>query len=264
MTASGAGDGGMSGGRGPNPVRIGVLGPMEVLLDGEDLTPSAPMTRRTLAVLLLHANRVVPLSTLIDELWEGAPPRLARKTVQTYVYQLRQLLGPLAPDAIETRGSGYVLRLEAGELDLWEFERMSAEGRRALEDGDAEKAAVVLGEALDFWRGSAFADIVAPGPMLSARIAQVDDSRLHALELRIESELRLGRHRSLLGELFELTAIHPLHEEFTAQLMRAAYRSGRPGMALSAFTRLRSRLVEELGLEPSQRLCRLQQEVLSL
>jgi DNA-binding SARP family transcriptional activator len=245
-------------------VRIGVLGPVQVLLDGDDVTPSAPMARRALAVLLLQTNRFVQLSMLVDELWEGAPPRLARKTVQTYVYQLRQALGPLSPEVIETGANGYELHLGRGQLDLWEFESRSSEGRRALEAGDPESASLLLTEALDLWRGSAFADITSPGPMLSARIAQIDDSRLHTLELRIEAELRLGRHRSLLGELAELTALYPLHEEFTAQLMLAACRAGRRSMALVAFARLRRRLVEELGLEPSQRLRRLQEEALGM
>ncbi|UNS95746.1 AfsR/SARP family transcriptional regulator [Streptomyces tubbatahanensis] len=155
-----------------------------------------------------------------------------------------------------------MLPLAPGELDLWDFEQGLSRGSAALEEGDAERAAAVLREALDLWRGSAFADI-SPGPMLAARIAQIDEARLYALELRIESDLRLGRHRGLLGELAELTAIHPLHEEFTAQLMLAAQRSGQRGTALDAFTRLRSRLIDELGLEPSRRLSRLQQQVLS-
>lgn len=250
----------------PAALRIGVLGPLEVRTEGRDRTPTAPMARRALAALLLNANRLVSTSALIEELWECEPPRLARKTVQTYVYQMRQALRPdgsvgTRTDRLETGPGGYRLVLRPGELDLWEFEHRVARARIALSEGDAAEGARLLREGLGLWRGEPFAGLEA-GPLLTAQIAHLADSRLGALELRIDAELQLGRHRALVGELRKLTADHPLNERFTAQLMTAAYRAGQRGAALDAFTRLRRGLVDELGIEPSEQLQELQRTVL--
>lgn len=251
---------------GTHPLRVRILGPMEISGQGEDRTPSAPMARRLLAALLLHANEQVRTSTLIDELWDGEPPRLARKTIQTYVYQLRK--APLSAGAsgpgerVETCPIGYRIRLAPDELDLWQFERHLARARADLGDGDPESAARTLRVGLALWRGEAFADIET-GPALAARVSQLADTRLGALELRVEADLRLGRHQRLMAELRQLTADHPLNEEFAAQLMLAAYRSGQRGTALETFGQLRRYLVAELGIEPSHRLQRLQCDVLN-
>ncbi|WP_371572192.1 BTAD domain-containing putative transcriptional regulator [Streptomyces sp. NBC_01314] len=251
-------------GTGGGALRTRVLGPLEVRAQGEDRTPTAPMARRALAVLLLSANRLVSTSALIGELWEFDPPRLARKTVQTYVYQIRKALkcpGD-AGDRVRTGPGGYRIDLRPGELDLWEFEHGVVRARTALSEGDPRASAHLLRQALGLWRGEPFAGLDA-GPLLAAQIAQIADSRLGALELRITADLQLGRHRALVGELHQLTADHPFHEEFAAQLMLAAHRSGQRATALDAFTRLRRRLVDELGIEPSERLQRLQQDVLN-
>ncbi|MER5433861.1 AMP-binding protein [Streptomyces sp. NPDC002588] len=245
-------------------LRIGVLGPLEIRSQGEDRTPTAPMARRALAVLLLNANRLVSTSALIEELWESEPPRLARKTVQTYVYQIRKALHcPVNPcERVRTGSGGYRLDLQPGELDLWEFDHKVVRARSALGEGDPRTAAAVLREALALWRGEPFAGLET-GPLLAAQIAQIADSRLGALELRITADLHLGRHRGLVGELQQITGDHPLNEEFAAQLMLAAHRSGQRATALEAFARLRRALVDELGIEPSERLQKLQQDVLS-
>jgi DNA-binding SARP family transcriptional activator len=249
-------------------LRIGVLGPLEIRAQEEDRTedrtPTAPMARRALAVLLLNANRLVSTSALIEELWEFDPPRLARKTVQTYVYQMRKALRcPVDQvERVQTGPNGYRIDLRPGELDLWEFEHQVTRARTALSEGDPRTAAALLRQALALWRGEPFAGLET-GPLLAAQIAQIADSRLSALELRITADLQLGRHRGLVGELQQLTADHPLNEEFAAQLMHAAHRSGQRATALEAFARLRRRLVDELGIEPSERLQKLQQDVLN-
>ncbi|MFI9778649.1 BTAD domain-containing putative transcriptional regulator [Streptomyces sp. NPDC051956] len=245
-------------------LRIAVLGPLEVHAAGADRTPTAPMARRAMAMLLLSANRLVSVSALIDELWDADPPRLARKTVQTYVYQMRQALKcPVNPcERLETAPGGYRLALRPGELDLWEFEHRVAQARNFLSEGHPREAAKLVREGLGLWRGEPFAGL-ATGPLLAAQIAQIADSRLGAMELRIEADLQLGRHRDLLGELRRLTVGHPLNEQFAAQLMIAAHRAGQRSTALDAYTQLRGRLVDELGIEPSERLQRLQQDVLS-
>ncbi|MEV0844578.1 AfsR/SARP family transcriptional regulator [Streptomyces sp. NPDC049954] len=265
--ASGArerGPGQREAGQDAGALRVRVLGPLEVRAQGEDRTPTAPMARRVLAVLLLNANRLVSNSTLIEELWETDPPRLARKTVQTYVYQLRKALHcPVHPcERIRTGPNGYRIDLRPGELDLWEFEHGVRRARAALSEGDPRTAATLLREALALWRGEPYAGLET-GPLLSAQLPPLADLRLSALESRITADLHLGRHRALTGELRQLTADHPLNEEFTAYLMTAAHRSGQRATALEAFARLRRRLVDELGIEPSEHLQRLQQEVLT-
>ena len=256
-------------------LRIGVLGPLELHQGPADRTPTAPMALRLLAVLLLHANRAVPVTALIDELWDGTAPRRARQAVQTYVHQLRRALGTPAPGAgagtgvgagtgagIETLPGGYLLRLRPGQFDLWAFQGAVARARRDQEQGDDRGAAETLRAALGLWRGPAFAGIEA-GPLLAAHVAQLDDARTGALELRIAADLRLGRHRAVLGELMGLTVAHPHSEEFTAQLMTAAYRAGHRATALDAFRRLRRTLADDLGIDPSQRLHALHQDVLT-
>jgi DNA-binding SARP family transcriptional activator len=246
-------------------VEFAVLGPIEVHDEQIDVTPAAAMPRRVLATLLLHADQVVPIPTLIEELWDDEPPRLARKTVQTYVYQLRKALagGPTGEgrQLLETRPQGYRIMLQPGELDLRLFEQRARIGRAALASGDAGGAASSLREALEVWRGDALTDVV-PGPVLSAQTSRLEDSRRGVLEQRVEADLRLGRHRELIGELKALMIRYPGHEEFCAQLMVAAYRSGRRDESLGAYDRLRRLVVEQTGLEPSERLRRLQHAVL--
>lgn len=254
-----------SSGREVGTVQFAVLGPMEVHDEKVDVTPPAAMPRRVLATLLLHADQVVPIPTLIEELWDDEPPRLARKTVQTYVYQLRKALacGPTGGvrQLLETRPQGYRILLEPDELDLRLFEQRARIGRSALAAGDLGGAACSLRDALSVWRGDALTDLV-PGPVLSAQASRLEDARRGVLEQRVEADLRLGLHRELIGELKVLMTRYPGHEEFCAQLMVAAYRSGRRDESLAAYDRLRRVVVEQTGLEPSERLRRLQHAVL--
>lgn len=198
---------------GLSELRIKVLGPLEIHVGGEPRTLTAPMARRALAVLLLDANHLVSVQALVEELWDEEPPRLARKTVQTYIYQLRQALKGSADgdtgERLETGSGGYRLTARPGELDLWEFEQRVNRARAALASGAPEDAARLLREGLALWRGEPFAGLEA-GPLLAARIAQIGEARLAALELRIEADLQLGRHQGLVAELRRLTVDHPL------------------------------------------------------
>jgi DNA-binding SARP family transcriptional activator len=194
---------------------------------------------------------------VIEELWADDPPRLVRKIVQTYVSSLRKVVHRAIPaeqcPLLETRPGGYVLHLDRDQLAVWEFEALVDSGRAAMDAGDYASAAEMLRDALSLWRGGAVADI-EPGPLLSGRISQLEEMRLAALELRMDADMELGKHRLLLGELKMLTAYHPLHEEFCAQLMVAAYRAGQRRTALEAYGRLRSALVERTTGE-ARRCC---------
>ncbi|MFE6286049.1 BTAD domain-containing putative transcriptional regulator [Streptomyces sp. NPDC057877] len=257
-------------------MQIDVLGILDVRETGVSIAPTAPKPRQVLALLALHADQVVPVSALIDELWAGRPPRSARTTLQTYVLQLRDLItlaldkqasaaeGPRrsAKDVLVTAPGGYMLISgEDGVSDVREFERLAGQGYRAIDAGDFPGASRLLREALALWSGPAFAD-VQTGARLEMEAKRLEESRLCALDQRIEADLRLGRHRELLAELTVLTSRYRAHENLHAQFMLALHRSGRRGEALDVYHRLRSTLVRDLGLEPSARLRRLQQSIL--
>jgi DNA-binding SARP family transcriptional activator len=206
-----------------------------------------------LALLLLHANRVVSRDRLIDALWDGSPPETASTALQVHVSQLRKALGH---DAIVTEAPGYMVRVEPGALDLERFELL-------LEDAqgqDAETAAERLREALALWRGPPLADL--DDSVARAERAQLEERRASALEQRIEADLELGLHTELVPELETLVREDPLRERRRAQLMLALYRSGRQADALDTYRSGRKLLADELGLEPGGELRQLEKAIL--
>ena len=233
-----------------------LLGPLEVVGADGPLQLGGPKQRATLAILLLGANRVVPVERLADDLYHGAAPVTAVTQVQRQVSELRRLLG--AP-AIETRPPGYILRLTPEQLDLHRFERLT---ERAAQAGEAHEAADLLRAALGLWRGGALADL-ADEPFARAAIERLEEIRLAAIERRIDAELALGLHAELVGELQELVAAHSFGERFTRQLMLALYRSGRQTEALTIYRATREALVEEFGIEPTPSLRRLERAILT-
>jgi len=253
-------------------VDIQVLGALGVSQGGVSITPTAPKARQVLALLALHADQVVPVGALVEELWAGRPPRSARTTLQTYVLQLRELItaalarhpggGPLcAKDVLVTCPGGYRLSTGGGTSDVREFERLAGLGYRAMDAGDHPRAARLLREALALFSGAPFADVQA-GSQLETESQRLQESRLCALDQRIEADLRLGRHRELLAELTVLVGRYRTHENLHAQFMLALQRSGRRSEALDAYRRLRTTLVSELGIEPCAALRRLQRSIL--
>ncbi|MEU7067602.1 AfsR/SARP family transcriptional regulator [Streptomyces sp. NPDC053429] len=250
---------------------IEVLGTLAVREHGVSITPTALKPRQVLALLALHADQVVPVSALIEELWGGEPPRSARTTLQTYVLQLRSLITTAleqggddtrtAKDVLVTLPGGYLLNSNGGTSDVREFDRLAGLGYRAMDAGDHPGAARLLREALALWSGPAFAD-VAGGVQLDMECRRLEESRLCALDQRIDADLRLGRHRELLAELTVLASRYRTHENLHGQFMLALHRSGRRGEALDVYQRLRATLVRELGIEPSVALRRLQRSIL--
>src|SRR5439155_13010604 len=214
--------------------------------------------RALLAVLLLEANSVVSRDRLIDALWGENPPETARNTIQVYISQLRKFL---PEGALETAPPGYRLVIEADNIDLFEFVRLSEEGRTALDAGDAAGGADTLRAALSLWRGAPLADL-AWEPFAQAEIVRLEELRLAVLEDRIDADLALGRHGQLVGELEQLVGEHPLRERLRAQLMLSLYRSGRQADALAVYQRARRTLVEELGIEPGDSLRKLERAIL--
>ncbi len=236
-----------------------ILGPLEVEDDGRVAPLGGAKQRALLALLILHANEIVPRDRLIDNIWGDRAPETAATALQGYVSGLRKALGS---DRILTRAPGYVLQLDSSEVDLGRFERLAREGREALADGDAERAAALLSEALALWRGPPLADLDAT-PFAYAERLRLGELRVSAIEERIESELALGRHAALVAELEALLAEHPLRERLRGQLMLALYRCGRQAEALETYQEGRRLLVGELGLEPGTALRSLEQAILT-
>ncbi len=237
-----------------------LLGPLEVLADGSPISLGGPKQRATLAILLLHANRVVSVDRLADDLYAGAPPVTAVTQVQRQISDLRKALG--AGAAIETRPPGYLIRVGDAQVDLQRFERLGEEGRHALDRGDADAAAELLRAALALWRGAPLADL-AYEEFAQVPVARLEEIRLAALEDRVEAELALGRHAQLIGELEQLITEQPLRERFRAQLMLALYRAGRQAEALDVYRMTREELVHELGIEPGPPIRELERAILA-
>jgi SARP family transcriptional regulator, regulator of embCAB operon len=244
-----------------------VLGPLEVFHGDRICTPTPPKVSRVLALLLLRANQVVPMDALIEELWGEAPPMSAVGTAQTYIYQLRKALDPGAEqigggDWLVTKPPGYLMRVSPDQLDATAFDALSRQGRQMLERSRPEQASHLLRLALDLWKGPSLAN-VRRGHLLEAHAVHLEEERMRTLELRIQADAELGRHRELIGEIRSLVAIHPLNEWLHGHLIAALSHCGRRGEALQAYQDLRRVLSAQLGLDPQPELERLHQEVLS-
>jgi DNA-binding SARP family transcriptional activator len=231
-----------------------ILGPLEVVADGQEVPLGGAKQRALLALLLLHPNRVVSRDRLIDELWETDPPETARTALQVHVSHLRKALGR---DRIVTQAPGYLVRVEPDELDLERFDRLLG----SVDRGDSAVAAEALREALALWRGPPLGGL--DGSFAQAERARLEEQRLHALEQRIDAELGLGLHARLVPELERLVRENPLREHLRAQLMLTLYRCGRQADALVVYRSGRRLLDEELGLEPDDELQRLERAILN-
>jgi len=237
-----------------------LLGPPEVLDEGRVVALTGKGAA-VLALLVLNANRVVPRTTLMDAVWPGEGAA-ARRNLEVHVSRLRKAL-PAGEGGgeITSRGGGYLLAADPEAVDVTRFERMVESGQRTLAAGGHEQAIAELRAALELWRGRPLEGL-EDYAFASAEAERLDDVRLGALEARFEAELALGRHRAVIGELRALANAHPARETLRYQLMLALYRNGRQADALAAYAQGRRHLVEELGIEPSDRLRDLERAIL--
>lgn len=242
-------------------MRFQVLGPLAAVHNGRPVTLGGVKQRATLGLLLLRANQVVATSELLAALWGDAAPPTARKILQNAVRGLRVVFADAEPELL-TRLPGYVLRVDPGEVDLFEFQRRAEQGRAELAAGVPELAAATLRDALALWRGPVLADLAETG-VAWPELATVRNARLDVLEDYLEAELASGRHHAAIGELELMVEAEPLRERLCRQLMIALYRSGRQADALRVYARVRTETVERLGLEPSRELRCLQQAILA-
>jgi DNA-binding SARP family transcriptional activator len=235
------------------------LGPVGVLRDGVPVDLGGHRERALLALLLLTPDDVVPVETLVDELWEGSSPAHGSSNLRVHVSRLRKALGS---DRLETKPPGYRLVLDGASLDVLAFDAGVKRARDLSAKGDPEAASRELRETLALWRGRAFADVIGP-PAVNAQAARLDESRLGAIEDRVAADLACGRHVPLAAELEELTTAYPLRERLWEQRVLALYRCGRQAEALSSYQALRVMLLEEHGLEPNPALRRLEHQILN-
>jgi DNA-binding SARP family transcriptional activator/Flp pilus assembly protein TadD len=238
-----------------------LLGPMLVRSSGVVIPVPGGKLRAVLAALLLAQGRAVSLEDLAETLWGPEPPPTARVTIQNHVLRLRRALGAESA-RIATRPPGYLIRVDASELDVSRFERRLSAAQAAARNQSWEAAAREAREALGLWRGEPLADVDS-GLLATREAPRLAEMRLQALETRINADLHLGRHDQLVPGLQSLAAQHPLREHFHGQLMLALYRCGRAGEALEAFQRARRVLVDELGIEPGAELRGLQEKILA-
>ena len=237
-----------------------LLGSLEALERGRPLALGAPRQRAVLAWLLLHANEVVLVSRLIDQLWREEPPETAANILQGYVSDLRKVLGR---GSIETVGHGYVLRADVSAIDLHRFEALSDEGIEALEDDRPREAAEILRRGLDLWHGPALADLLDE-PLAAAAVNRLEELRLTALEKRVDADLASGRHAEVVAELASLVDEYPLRERFRAQLMLALYAWDVEADALASYRAARAILTEEsFGIDPGAELQSMEQAILT-
>src|SRR5215211_4203982 len=244
-------------------VEFAVLGPLETTRGGTPIDLGAGRQRALLALLLIHANEVVPSDRLIDGLWGPEPPAGAAHSLQVYVSGLRKALEPeRAPSApaqvVVTRTPGYVVCVDDRALDRLCFGRLVGEGRQALREDDPTVAANRFNEALGLWRGPALVDF-AYDAFAEAEAARLEELRLSALEDKNDADLALGRHGEMVGDLEAAAHDNPLREGLWAQWMLALYRAGRQAEALRAYQELRAHLGDELGITPSPELVALEE-----
>ena len=233
---------------------FGVLGPIEASEKKGRLSVGGLKQRTVLALLISRAGTPVSTNSLVEGVYGDDPPKGARRSIQTYVSNLRGDLGGV----IEADGSGYVLNVDRSGVDALRFEDAVAE---ATDVSDPENASARLGEALSLWRGHAYADVDGFFELASER-SRLSELRMSAIELRVDADLERGHHRQLIAELDSLTEEHPLRERLRAQQMLALYRCGRQAEALRAYEKTRNYLVDEMGLDPSPDLRELEQRIL--
>jgi len=238
-----------------------LLGPL-LVRSGDEVVPIRRGRQRALlATLLLNAGRPVSVDELAESLWGSGRPPSAPVVIRNYVMRLRHSLGQAAASRIRTQPAGYLINVEAGELDVARFGDLLASVRAAARSGAWAAAADRAGSALGLWRGEPLADVESD--MLALlEVPRLTELRLQAVEARADASLRLNRHAEVTGELERFAAAHPLREHLSALLMLAYYRAGRPADALDVYWRVHRALVSDLGMEPGPELRELQQRML--
>jgi DNA-binding SARP family transcriptional activator len=244
-------------------IEVRLLGPLDVVVGGQQLLMRSAKLRILLASLLVEPGRLVPVARLVEAIWGSDVPDNPRRALQLCVTRLRTFLAePGAGAVIVTGADGYRADVPAECVDVKRFHGLLARADRAADRSDHAGEWAALAAATRLWRGEALADV--PSDVLHREYGHhLGEQRLRALERRIDLSLRDGRHEETVDELVELTAAHPLREKLWAQLITALDRSGRRADALTSYHLMRRQLAEELGIEPGVELRELHARVLA-
>lgn len=238
-----------------------LLGNLELVAGDRSVWFCRRQERCLLSILLLAANRSVPVERLAELIWADRPPQGVRATLRTYVSRLRTTLANVAGHkaaALVSHTGGYLLEVDPHNVDAHRFDA-GLERARAIREPN--RRAELLRQALALWRGPALAD-VGPEPVRRRLVTGLEQRRVQALDLRITADLACGRHTELLAELSELLSRDATNETLTGHLMVALYRTGRRVDSLATYRELDRSMREQLGLEPGVRLQRLHRAIL--
>ena len=232
-------------------MRYELLGNLRVVDAESTSSLGAQKVEILLASLLTRVDRVVTADQLMGEIWGENLPRRAAAGLHVYISELRKFLRrPDRPEGpIITRSRGYMLCQGSDTLDSQTFMELADIGRTHMRGSRYEEAADAFEQGLALWRGPVFGD-VGTGPLGRSFCTRLNEARMECMEMLIDAQLQLGRHRELVGLLYTLTTENPLHEAFHRQLMLALYRSERRADALKVYQSARRTLIDELGVEP--------------
>ncbi|UGT43611.1 AfsR/SARP family transcriptional regulator [Nocardia yamanashiensis] len=252
------------------PVYARVLGPLTLALQNRNATPTAQKQRQLLALLLVRHSSVVPVSTMIEELWSENPPRSAVTVVQTYVLGIRKRMaefldiehGEVADRYLRTWSKGYLFDARDCVLDVKDYRIMAEAARCAAGVGNDRRAVELYTASEALWTGPPLLDVEAGNP-LNAELTHLQQLRLVNQERRIEAQLRIGDHREVCPDLARLTAEQPLHERMQAYYMYALCRAGQRYRALQVYQDFAQVMQRELGLDPCWKLRQLHLDILN-
>jgi WD40 repeat protein/DNA-binding SARP family transcriptional activator len=243
-------------------VQFHALGALTITDNGDEVSIGGPRQRRLVAMLLIHRNAVVSVDRLAEAVFAGAPTSAASTTLRSYVARLRKAVEGGGPGpTVVTQAPGYMLRLPGEAFDVARFEGLLVEGGKRLARDDAA-AASAFREALELWRGEAYAEF-ADEDWARPEAQRLGEQRLVAYERLVDADLACGRAAEVIPQIESLAGEHPLREAFRAQLMIALYRAGRQADALRVVRDYRQVLVEELGLDPSPAVTELERRILT-
>lgn len=252
-------------------VQARVLGALHIGVEGAvEAVAVAPKIRTVLAMLLVHTDQVVSVQSLVRELWQENPPMTGLRTLQTYILNCRKLLARvighsaarISREVLVTGSGGYCLKGDQIRLDWLDFQQLTKRGHKALSEGRTIEGIGLLDAALELWRGDALADAPA-GRVLDSKRRLFEESRLDAIAIRAEAQIKAGLHQQAITQLAAVTREHPLHEALHHQYVRALALGGRRAEALAVLRGLRVRLVDEIGIEPGAPLQDLQLAILN-
>ncbi|MBZ4572360.1 BTAD domain-containing putative transcriptional regulator [Mycobacterium avium] len=245
-------------------LEFGLLGPLEMTVDGDLVPLGTPKQRAVLAMLLMNRNNPVGIDRLITGLWDESPPSGARASLHSYVSNLRKLLSNAGVDprtVLVAAPPGYRLNIPDDRCDLGRFITEKTAGVQAAASGRFEQAGAHLAAALAQWRGPVLEDL-AEFRFVGTFATSLVEEKILTHIAQSEAEIACGRAFSVITELESLTREHPYREQLWAQLMTAYYLTDRQSDALAAYRRVQKSLADDLGIDPGQNLRMLNDRIL--